>query len=70
MIKDPSILRAALTGYQAERDRIDAAMAAIRQRLGQKPAGPAQPKRKLSAAARKRIAAAQKKRWAAFRKAH
>ncbi len=74
MIKDLSILRAALTGYQAERDRIDAAMAAIRLRFGQKADGPslapARPKRKLSVAARKRIAAAQKKRWAAYRKAH
>jgi hypothetical protein len=73
MPTDSSILEAALIGYQLQRDRIDNAIAELRQKLGGKTA-PAissdgqRPKRKMSAAARKRIAAAQKKRWAEFHK--
>jgi len=73
MPTDPSLLEAALIGYQLQRDRIDKAIAELRQRLsGQTaPANSAhgeRPRRKMSAAARKRIAAAQKKRWAEFHK--
>ena len=71
---DPTILQAALIGYQAELGRIDAAMDAIRSQLNGKtthssPAGIG-PKRVMSAAARKRIAEAQKKRWALFHSKH
>jgi hypothetical protein len=73
MPTDSSLLEAALIGYQLQRDRIDKAIAELRQRLSGKtvPAissDGARPKRKMSAAARKRIAAAQKKRWAEFHK--
>jgi len=70
-----SLLEAALTGYRLELEKIDAAMAAIQQRIGGKAATPfskpaaAGRKGRLSAAARKRIAEAQKKRWAAYHKA-
>jgi hypothetical protein len=73
MPTDPSLLEAALIGYQLQRDRIDKAIAELRQRLSGQTA-PAvsadgqRPRRKMSAAARKRIAAAQKKRWAEFHK--
>jgi hypothetical protein len=73
MPTDSSLLEAALIGYQLQRERIDKAIAELRQRLGGKTV-PAissdgvRPKRKMSAAARKRIAAAQKKRWAEFHK--
>jgi hypothetical protein len=74
---DSSILRAALIGYQHERDAIDAKIAEIRLQLeGQTPqasasAGPVEAPRKrvLSAAARRRMAVAQRKRWAEFKKA-
>ena len=73
MPTDSSILEAALIGYQLQRDRIDKAIAELRQKLGGKAASAIssdgqRPKRKMSAAARKRIAAAQKKRWAEFHK--
>ena len=73
MPTDSSLLEAALIGYQLQRDRIDKAIAELRQRLGGQKA-PAissdgeRPQRKMSAAARKRIGAAQKKRWAEFHK--
>jgi hypothetical protein len=75
---DNSILEMALAGYQAEVQRIEEAMAALRKRLGVRGTTSAAqittdgstPKRQMSAAARKRIADAQKKRWAAFHKQH
>lgn len=75
---DRDILEMALIGYEAEKARVAAAIAAIQAQLGQR--GPGRPKaevgtsataprkRTMSAAARKRIAAAQRKRWAAFHK--
>ena len=75
---DRSVLEMAFMGYEAERQKIEAAMVAIRKQLGvrgKSAAGPintagATPRRKrqLSAAALRRISAAQKKRWAAFHK--
>jgi hypothetical protein len=71
---DKSILEMAIIGYEAERQRVDNAIAEIRAQLGHRPvrsAGPAvdgaprQP-RQMSAAAKERIADAQRKRWAAF----
>jgi hypothetical protein len=61
----------ALVGYEAERQKIEAIMAALRKQIGGRAAGrPAsngsRPKRVLSAAAKRRIAAGQHKRWAAF----
>jgi hypothetical protein len=61
----------ALIGYEAERQRIKAVMAAIRKQVDGRVAPPAlvgepKPRRNLSAAAKRRIAAAQRKRWAAF----
>jgi hypothetical protein len=74
---DFETLRAALVGYQEQRDQIVAKMEEIRRRIGGKPAtfgetasaAPAA-RRTLSAAARRRIAAAQKKRWAAYHSEH
>ena len=71
------MLEAALVGYQAHLETIEARMAEIRKQLGTraKPQSTATTsngrggKRTLSAAARKRIAAAQRKRWAAFKRA-
>jgi hypothetical protein len=68
---DRSILEMALIGYEAERQKIEAAMAAIRKQVDGHGAAPTvngvrRPKRNMSAAARRRIAAAQRKRWAAF----
>ena len=69
---DPSLLQAALVGYQVERDRIEQAIADLRRRLGTTGVGagssPAPKKRQVSAAARKRMAAAQRKRWREFKK--
>jgi hypothetical protein len=69
---DPSILQAALIGFQIERDRIEHAIADLRRRLGTTGVGasssPAPKKRQVSAAARKRMAAAQRKRWREFKK--
>jgi hypothetical protein len=68
------ILSAAIDGFEAQKKRIDAQIAEIRQMLdGNRPepavvAAPAKRRRKMSAAARKRIAAAQRRRWAAFKK--
>jgi hypothetical protein len=60
----------ALIGYEAERQKIEAAMAAIRQQVNEHAAASAvdgaRPRRNMSAAARRRIAAAQRQRWAAF----
>ena len=71
---DPSLLRAALIGYEKQLAEIEKAMAELRRKLrmtspGAAPAPGKAVKRAMSAAARRRIAAAQKKRWAAYRKA-
>lgn len=71
---DPSLLRAALIGYENQLAEIEKAMAELRSKLkGTSPAksaaGRPRTKRTMSAAARRRIAEAQKKRWAAYRKA-
>jgi hypothetical protein len=68
---DRSTLEMALIGYEAERQKIEAVMAAIRKQVHGHAAAPAvdgarRPKRVMSAAARRRIAAAQRKRWAVF----
>jgi hypothetical protein len=68
---DRSTLEMALIGYEAERQKIEAAMAAIRQQVDGHAAAPAvddlrRPKRVMSAAAKRIIAAAQRKRWAAI----
>jgi len=72
MNSDPSLLRAALVGYENQLQKIDQAISDLRQRLHLAPARASQPasgrRRTLSAGARRRIAAAQKKRWAAYRK--
>ena len=68
---DRSTLEMALIGYEAERQKIKAAMAAIRKQVDGHAAAPVvdgarRAKRVMSAAARRRIAAAQRKRWAEF----
>jgi hypothetical protein len=69
---DKTLLAMALVGYEAEKSKINAAIAEIRARLGgQASAADGQPaprKRTMSAAARRRIGAAQRKRWAAVKK--
>ena len=75
---DRKTLEAALIGYQAQKEKLDQAMADIRRQLGGKSepnqhAGVATPERKrrtMSTAARKRIAAAQRKRWADYHATH
>ena len=67
-----SLLSAALTGLEAQRQRIDEQIQQVRALLGKRrgrPPGRAKPrgKRQLSAAARKRISQAQRRRWAAYR---
>ena len=66
---DKEILAAAIEGFEAQKTRLDARIAEIRQKLGggssEAPASSAAPaaggkRRKMSAAARKRIADAQK----------
>jgi hypothetical protein len=74
--EDLTILRMALVGYEAEKQKIDARIAEIQAQLEGKavpsPSAVAEKKpgakRILSPAARKRIARAQKKRWAEHRK--
>ena len=77
MIKHDELIRAALVGYQAERERITENIDTLRAQLKQtKPtsrqAAPAKrgrrPKRTLSAEGRERIAAALRKRWAMAKK--
>lgn len=72
-----TVEEAALIGYEAERQKIQAKIADLKAQLGGRAArattplaeGPAnRDRRGMSAAARRRIAAAQKKRWAAYRK--
>jgi hypothetical protein len=67
------IITAAIDGFEAQKKRIDAQIADLRQALtGNGAHGVAAPealrrRRKMSANARKRIADAQRKRWAAMR---
>jgi len=71
---DNEILAAAIEGFEAQKKRLDAQIAEIRQLLHGGSAGPAatqEPARKrrtMSAAGRKRVAEAQRKRWAAIKK--
>ena len=70
-LTDRATLEMALIGYEAERQKIEAVMAAIRKQVHGHAAAPAvdgarRPKRIVSAAAKRRIAAAPRKRWAAF----
>jgi hypothetical protein len=68
------ILAAAVEGFEAQKKRIDAQIAEVRQLMtggSAEPAAtpePARKRRKMSAAARKRIAEAQRKRWAEAKK--
>jgi hypothetical protein len=69
---DLSFLEMAIIGYEAEKQRIAAAIADIQAKLGTGSSASAQStpkKHTMSAAARKRIAAAQRARWAAVKKA-
>src|SRR5215470_4299273 len=71
---DFATLQAALVGYTAELDKIDAAMSAIRKQLRVRGAVStdghgAKLKHHMSAAGRRAIAEAQRKRWAAVHKA-
>ena len=72
MNPDPSLLRAALIGYESQLMQIEQAIAELRRQLKITSPGQAAPekahRRTMSAAAKRRIAAAQKKRWAAYRK--
>jgi hypothetical protein len=78
MTLDAHLLHAALVGYQAERDRIEAAIAGLQKRIGKggaasaaaAPAPKTRSRRHMSADARRRIAEAQKKRWAEYHKKH
>jgi hypothetical protein len=71
---DNEILAAAIEGLEAQKKRIDAQIAEVRQLLhggGAEPAATPEAPRKrrtMSAAGRKRVAEAQRKRWAAIRK--
>ena len=73
---DPSLLQAALFGYQMEKEKIEAKIRDIQAQLkGKKASAPVAAKaaksggrREMSDAARARIAAAQRKRWAEFHK--
>jgi hypothetical protein len=68
------ILAAAIEGFEAQKKRIDAQVAELRQLMtggNSEPtttASPARKRRKMSAAARKRIGDAQRKRWATEKK--
>jgi hypothetical protein len=77
--QDTELLKAALEGLVAQKQRIEEQIKQVQSMLGgrkrvgaakESSPAPAQPKRKrrLSAAARQRIAAAQKRRWAEYRK--
>ena len=66
-IPTSEILAAALEGFEVQKKRIDAQIAAIRQSLRGVPPESAKPRRNVSVAARKRMAAAQRKRWAAIK---
>ena len=68
------ILAAAIEGFLAQKQRLNAQIAELRQQLtggSPEPAATPEPtrkRRKMSAAARKRIAEGQRKRWAAAKK--
>jgi hypothetical protein len=68
------IITAAIDGFEAQKKRIDAQIADLRQALtgngvrGVAASEPVRGRRKMSAAARKRIGDAQRKRWAAARR--
>ena len=68
------ILAAAIEGFQAQKQRLDAQIAELRQLLAGgsvQPAATPEPmrkRRKMTAAARQRMAEAQRKRWAAAKK--
>lgn len=68
---DAHLLAMALVGYEAEKQRIEAAIADLKAQLDHgRPVAHAESaprKRTMSAAARKRIAAAQRARWAAVK---
>ena len=69
--QDNDILAAAIEGFEAQKKRLDAQIAEIRQLITGGKAEPAatpepgRKRRKVSAAGRKRMAEAQRKRWAA-----
>jgi hypothetical protein len=71
----PEILMAAIEGFEAQKTRIDAQIAELRQMLNggsATPAGTSEAapgKRTVSAAARRRMALGQQKRWAAIKSA-
>lgn len=70
---DYDLLAMALVGYQAQKAKLDAAIAGIQAQLIRRaPSSGSDPliprKRTMSAAGRRRIAAAQRKRWAATKK--
>ena len=68
---DHEVLAAAIEGFEAQKKRLDAQIAEIRQQLTGGRAElaatpePGRKRRKVSAAGRKRMAEAQRKRWAA-----
>ena len=77
MIRNQSLLTAALEGLELQRERLDEQIQEVRLLLGKgtgrrgRPPGTAKIARgpgRLSPAARRRIAAAQKRRWAEYRK--
>jgi hypothetical protein len=68
------IITAAIAGFQAQKQHIDAQIAELRAMLDGQPApvaagaeGSPQAKRPVSATSRRRMALAQKKRWAAIK---
>ena len=66
------IITAAISGFEAQKERINSKIAELRNMLhhkdGHAAAEAPKVKRKMSAAARRRIALAQKKRWAAIKR--
>lgn len=76
------IINAAIEGFESQKKRIDSQIASLKGMLtgrsaesstlvvgGSTELGPVQPRRTISAAARRRMARGQKKRWAAMKKA-
>jgi hypothetical protein len=67
----PEIILAAIDGFESQKRRIDDQIAELRSMLpGASPAAAqeaVQPKRKVSAAARRRMALGQQRRWAAIK---
>jgi len=73
MIRDMSLLQAAVIGYEHQIAQLRSEMDALIKRLGGRSTAVAGQSdivrtRRLSAAARKRISAAQRKRWAQWKK--